>query len=109
MLYIVIVPTAAPFITKAIRTSTTVAAIQWKPLSIKETGGFITGYNALILESSDEECTVTTKFREIDTTDVQVALYGLKPFKAYCISVACRTKKGIGKYSNMTTIHCKNL
>ena len=93
----------------AVRTSTTTAVIKWKPLSLKESGGFMTGYNAVILESSDEECITTTNFREIDVADTQILLNELKPFKAYCISIACKTAKGIGKYSNITSIHCKNL
>ena len=93
----------------AVRTSTTTAVIKWKPLSLKESGGFITGYNVVILESSDEECITTTNFREVDTADTQILLYELKPFRAYCISLACRTIKGVGKYSNTTSIFCKNL
>ena len=109
--YVSIVPIAAPVITKAVRTSITTAEIQWKPMSINEAGGFITGYNALILESSDEKCITTINFKEISTTatDSTISLDELKPFKAYCISLACRTKKGIGKYSNTTLIVCKNL
>ena len=103
-----IVPDTAPTITMAVRTSTTTAVIKWKPLSLKESGGFITGYNAIILESSDEECVTTTDVREIDTADIQILLYELEPFKVYCISLAGRTTKGIGKYSNISSIPCKN-
>ena len=105
------VPLIAPS-TIVIRTSGTTASLQWAPLSLEDTRGFVVSYSVKYSERSDITCSppsTWTDATDVTTHNVSYIINGLLPHLSYCVVVSANTVTGTGVYGALLEIPCELL
>ena len=96
-----VVPNVAPTLTEVTRQSATNITVQWKPLTLEESRGFITNY--YVAFALTQNCSLQDPQRwqlGYNTTAIQSSLtVSLDPQQSYCVTVAAVTKAGMGNFS----------
>ena len=106
-LHIDVVPAVPPNLTEVTRQSATKITVQWEPLSLEESRGFITNYYVAI--SPLQNCSLQEPQRwqlgYNSTHNMTVmTVSSLDPQQSYCVAVAAVTKTGIGIFSDYITV-----
>lgn len=96
-----LVPSVGPSIINGTRTSGTTASLQWVPLSIEDSRGFVVNYTVKYSQKSDILCSppnTWTNATDLITHDVSYVVNGLLPHISYCVVVSANTNAGTGIY-----------
>ena len=105
------VPLIAPS-TIVIRTSGTTASLQWAPLSLEDSRGFVVSYSVKYSQRSDITCSppsTWTDATDVTTHNVSYIINGLLPHLSYCVVVSANTVAGTGVYGALLEIPCELL
>ena len=106
----IIVPAVPPTLIEATRRSATNITVQWEPLTMEESRGFITNYYVAI--SPVQNCSLQQPQKwqlSYNTTQSRITVSWLDPQQTYCVAVAAVTKAGMGNFSMFTVATGKSI
>ena len=113
-LFFVSVPTVGPTITNTTRMSGVSASLQWAPLPLEDSRGYVINYSVTYSQKTDILCSPPSTWIDATNFTTQNLAYvigGLIPHLSYCVAVSASTNAGVGIFGPPSEIpgevlHC---
>lgn len=111
-LFFVSVPTVGPTITNTTRTSGVSASLQWAPLPLEDSKGYVINYSVTYSQKTDILCSPPSTWIDatnFTTQNLAYVISGLIPHLSYCVAVSASTNAGVGIFGPPSEIPCEVL
>jgi len=106
------VPTVGPTITNITRTSGVSASLQWAPLPLEDSRGYVINYSVTYSQKTDILCSPPSTWIDatnFTTHNLAYVISGLIPHLSYCVAVSASTNAGVGIFGPPSEIPCEVL
>ena len=97
-----VVPAIPPTLIEVTRQSATNITVQWEPLTLEESRGFITNYYVGFTPAQNCSLLEPKRWQSMynaTSTQTRLTVSWLDPQQSYCVAVAAVTKAGMGNFS----------